>query len=304
MKKILLAIIFIFTFSITAQSSEVKVEKSADGWRLLVDGKPFFVKGVCYLPAKVGESMDDATYRDWMTMDDDADGRNDPAFQSWIDSNQNNRQDSNEPEIGDFKLLEEMGCNAIRIYHHSSDRPEVKLLHHSETAKKIYNHKPNKELLRKLHKDYGIWVAMGDYLGSYAVGSGANWEEGTDYTDPKQRENMLISVAGMVQDFKDEPYILFWILGNENNYSFTHTNAEDYPLEWATLVNEAAELIHSLDPDHPVCLANGETHFLKLYNKMAPAIDILGMNSYREPDFGGMWFEVKEDFDRPVLLTE
>ena len=53
-------------------------------------------------------------------------------------------------------------------------------------------------------------------LGGYAVDSGANWKVGTDYTNPDQRAKMLSSVESMVNDNKDEPYVLFWVLGNEN----------------------------------------------------------------------------------------
>ena len=107
-----------------------------------------------------------------------------------------------------------------------------------------------------------------------ASASGAAWDAGTDYTDPQQRKNMLASVEAMVREFKDEPFVLFWVLGNENNYpEFTHTNAKSKPEAYATLLNEAALLIKSIYLRHPVCVSNGETHFLYAYAKHAPAID-------------------------------
>jgi len=39
---------------------------------------------------------------------------------------------------------------------------------------------------------------------------------------------MLESVTNMVLEFKDEPYILFWLLGNENVYGFA-CNADKEP---------------------------------------------------------------------------
>jgi beta-glucuronidase len=293
-------------FDSAERTSLVKVQKGPKGWQLMVDGAPFLVQGVCYQPTPIGESPHDASQRNWMIVDDDKDGRIDSPYQSWVDKNLNNKQDSEEKEIGDFALLQRMGCNTIRVYHHASADPRTHQTHINDpTCTKLYSHAPNKKLLRDLHKKFGIWVAMGDFLGAYTVGAGAPWKQGTDYSNSKQRENMLASVRAMVKDFKDEPFLLFWILGNENNYKgHTNTNAEDDPVVFAQFVNEAAKLIHTLDPKHPICYSNGETNHLEIYKKYMPEVDIFGLNSYRSPGFGGMWFEVSSVWDKPVLLTE
>jgi beta-glucuronidase len=282
--------------------AHVTVQKSKDGWRLLVNGQPFFVKGMVYNPMTIGESSYDGTVRDWMIVDDDKDGRNDFAYQSWVDANRNNKRDPDEKDIGDFQLLKDMGCNAVRIYHHASDDPEIMALNPGNL---LFNHPPNKALLRELFDHYGIRVMMGDLLGSYTAATGATWENGTDYRDPVQRKNMLKSVETMVKDFKDEPFLLMWALGNENNYSqSTHTNADKYPEDYAKFVNEAAELIHRLDPNHPVSIVSGSTNLLDAYAKFAPAVDIFGLNDYRPFDFGDMWERVAKTYDKPVMFTE
>ncbi len=285
------------------EAAEVRVEKSKEGWRLIVDGKPFFIKGVCYQPLKVGENFHDNTARDWMTVDDDKDGRVDVAYQAWVDKNRNNKQDADEKEIGDFQLLKEMGCNAIRIYHHASSKFKIQSLNYGNN---LFNHAPNKNLLRDLYNSYGIMVMMGDFIGSFAIGSGATWEEGTDYRDPVQLRNMMASVKDMVLEFKDEPYVLLWALGNENNFpEESRTNCNRYPKEFAVFVNRVARWIHEVDPNHPVCLVNGETYFLDIYAKYAPEIDIFGLNCFRnEPGFGALWYEVAAKYPKPVLLTE
>lgn len=286
--------------------TRVRTEKSDDGWRLLVNETPYFVKGVCYTPALRGESPDDATLRDWMTIDDNNDGINDLAYQTWVDSNQNGRRDPEEPVVGDFALLKDLGCNTIRLYHHATPDPAVQKINASGmSAALMYNHPPNKDLLRDLFNTYGIRVAMGDLLGAYCVGSGAAWEAGTDYTNPAQRKNMLKSVEAMVREFKDEPFLLMWVLGNENNYpDQTRTNARSKTKAYASFVDQAARRIKEMDPHHPVCLANGETELLYAYAKYAPTVDIFGLNSYRQPTFGNLWDTVARTFDRPVLLTE
>ena len=76
------------------------------------------------------------------------------------------------------------------------------------------NHPPNKKILRELFNDFGIRVMMGDLLGAYSISSGADPTVGTDYRNPEQQANMMKSVEAMVREFKDEPYILMWALGN------------------------------------------------------------------------------------------
>ena len=295
--------LFMISGGMWVHAAEVKVTKSNEGWLLLVDGKPFFIKGVCFQPMKVGENAHDNSARDWMVMDDDEDGRNDVAYQSWVDANRNNQQEADEQEIGDFQLLKNMGSNTIRIYHHPSAKFKIKKINDGNN---LFNYYPNKKLLRDLHRKYGIMVMMGDFLGSFAIGSGASWDAGTDYLNQEHLRNMMMSVKDMVLEYKDEPYILIWALGNENNYPIpSRTNCSTYPKEFAIFINKVARWIHEVDPNHPVCLVNGETELIEVYAKYAPQIDIFGLNCFRnEPGFGRLWYEVAEKYDKPVLLTE
>ena len=287
-----------------AADVRVQAEKGG-GWTLRVDGTPYTIRGVSYGADKVGEDPNLGTLRDWMTVDDDHDGRIDAPYQSWVDKNGNNRQDADEPTVGDFKLMADMGVNTIRVYHHPSASPDIQALFPAGSGgATMFNHEPNKALLRDLYSTYGIRVAMGDEIGAYAVGSGAAWDPGTDYTNADQKANIRKSVEDMVKEFKDEPYILLWILGNENNYRQTHTNANTHAKEYAQFVNELARLIHRLDPPHPVALANGETQLLSTYAQVAPDIDIFGLNTYRRGGYGSLWRDVAATYRKPVLLTE
>ena len=274
----------------TRGNGEVKLQKySNDHWQLLVNNKPYIIKGIVYEPVKVGHNLVKSNM--WMNYDFNNNALNDTAYESWVDANKNNIQDENEPSIGDFQLLKEMGCNTIRIYHH---------------------HNIKKEILRDLYERYGIMVVMGNFLGAYTWGSGASWDKGTDYTDVRQRKNMLEDIRNMVLEYKDEPYVLFWMLGNENdmvgsyeNSTYNNTNARLVPKAYAKFVNSVAKMIHRLDRNHPVAICNGNTGILRSLTKFSPEIDILGFNAYRGPfGFGTLWNTVKFDFDRPVVITE
>jgi beta-glucuronidase len=263
---------------------KVDIVKYENGhWQLRLEGKPYIIKGIAYSPSKIGQSPDEGTFDDWMQSDYNGNGKIDGPYDSWVDKNYNNIQDEDEPAVGDFQLLKNMGCNTMRLYHHAS----------------------NKDLLRDLYDRYGIMVIMGDLLGAYTVGSGASWYEGTDYENPEHRINMLESVKGMVEQFKDEPYILFWMLGNENNYGVAN-NAKEKPAAYYAFANEVAKMIKSIDRDHPVAICSGDLLFLDKFKENAPLIDIYGSNAYRgKYGFGkSFWNNAKEACDVPVIITE
>ncbi len=255
-------------------------------WQLLVDGKPFIIKAISYSVAPVGRSPDRGTWnvaRDWQVVDTDTDTLHDGLFESYIDQNQNDQQDPDEPTIGDAKLIKDLGVNTIRAYHHIYDR----------------------ELFRKLYQDYGFYVMCGDLFGMYGVGSGAKWEDGTDYTDPAQQETLLKGVREMVEGYKDEPYILMWVIGNENVYGVSN-NSNKNPEAFFSLVNRAAKMIHEIDPTRPVGIANGDFLFMDVLSEKCTDIDIMGANAYRgEGGFGRHFFQDVQDLmDKPVMVTE
>ena len=271
----------------TIGGQEVKLVQYKNGhWQLLVENKPYMVKAVAYTPNKVGLSPDRGTLnptRDWQNQDFNHNGTNDSLYESWIDEKLNDKQDAAEPRVGDAKLLYEMGCNTLRIY----------------------NHVINKDLFRDLYNKYKIRLIIGDMAGGYAIESGASWEQGTDYENPDQIKTMLGNIEKMVMDNKDEPYTLFWVLGNENDFGVGN-NSDKKPEAFFKFINTAAKLIHKLDPNHPVAICNGDLKFLDLIAKFAPDIDIMGANAYRGVHgFGRTLFQNVKDFlDKPVLITE
>lgn len=283
-------------------SGRVQALKYANGhWQLIVDGKPFMVRGVTYGPTEIGYGPvnDPAFGSRWQFTDNNSNALVDAAYEAWVDNDGDGARGPGEPPVGDFQLMKDMGCNAIRFF--------------VRTRGEEYDPSDvNKELFRDLYERFGVAVIAGDFLGAYTVGSGARWEEGTDYTDPEQRRRMKEVVRQKVLDLRGEPWVLLWLLGNENNmrgdYSgvnATRTNAGKHPREYAEFVNEVAEMIHELDPDRLVAIGNMETGLGEYYRQYAPAVDVFGINAYRGANgFGGLWREAREVFDRPVLILE
>jgi hypothetical protein len=257
---------------------KVQFAQHANGhWSMLVNGKPFIIQGVTYAPTKTGQTPDKGTLENWMFQEADS------MHKAWVDKNGNNVQDPDEPVVGDFQLMKDMGVNTIRVYN---------------------NIKLNKELLREAYEKYGIMVILGDFVGKYAIGSGADWKTGTDYENPEHLANMLKNVEDMVREFKDEPFVLMWLLGNENNYGVA-SNADKKPDAYFKFINEVAKKIKQIDPQHPVAVCNGDTLFLDKMAQFAPEVDAYGGNVYRgDYGFGSFWDEVRETADRPAFITE
>jgi beta-glucuronidase len=269
----------------TLGGKAVKIVQYASGdWQLLVNGKPYLIKGITYVPTKVGQSPDKGTVENWMTQDTDHNGQVDSPYDSWVDKNRNGIQDADEPAVGDFQLMKDMGVNTIRLYHHPS--PILK------------------EVLRDMYKRTGIMVVMSDFLGKYTIGSGADWASGTDYENPVHQETMLRSVEAMVNEFRGEPYILMWLLGNENNYGVA-SNGDKKPDIYYAFLNKVAKRVKALDPTRPVAMCNGDTLYLDKFAKNAPDVDVFGSNVYRgDYGVGAFWDEVRRITGKPAIITE
>lgn len=265
----------------------IRLQQRDNGhWQLMEGDRPLLIRGISYVPTPVGSSPDFGFYKphtDWMDADTNGNDRIDAPYETWVDANGNNRRDAGEPVIGDFELLQSMGVNAIRLYHQAT----------------------NKALLRDLSSRYGIRVLMGNLVGAYAMDSGAAWEDGTDYTDPHQRDKIRDSVRRMVLEHKDEEYVLMWVLGNENNYG-QGNNADRQPAAYYKFVNSLARMIHILDPSRPVALCNGDLEYLDLIAREAGDVDVLAVNAYRgEHGMGkSFWTALQRVWRKPVLISE
>jgi len=205
--------------------------------------------------------------------------------------------DPAKPHLYDGRLMRELGVNTIRVY-----KPGV----NTESTKKV---------MRDLYGNFGIRVAMGHWLGFW---------DSPNYADPAFRERVKKDVIQMVETYKDEKGILCWILGNENNVSFSYgpqtlnlwTTDEIEALKdpylkrlarariYYSFVNDVAREIRKIDPNHPTVLANAELTDIDVATEVTPDIDILGCSIYRGKAFGSFFREVARRFNRPVMITE
>jgi len=125
---------------------------------------------------------------------------------------------------------------------------------------------------------------------------------GFDYADTAKVAAQRERIRQIVLKSKDHPALLCWNIGNEPTI-FT-PREQRVPL-WQE-VNHLAELVKSLDPNHPIiAVVGGEQwreHISEL-DEFCPALDAVGLNAYAD------MLQLPEDlarqnWKRPYLITE
>lgn len=193
----------------------------------------------------------------------------------------------------EMALLKNMGVNAIRQYT-------------GVPAKWI----------RYIYENYGIYTMLNHSFGRYGLTINGAWVANTEYSDPATKKLLLKEVKEMVQEYKNTPGLLLFLLGNENNYGLFWEGAEteDIPIEdrkstmraehMYELFDEAVVEMKKIDTNHPMAICNGDLLFLEIIAEKCKNVDILGINSYRGETFGDLFQRVKDEYGKPVMFTE
>jgi hypothetical protein len=121
---------------------------------------------------------------------------------------------------------------------------------------------------------------------------------GFDYDDADAVAEQLERMRAEVLKYRDHPALLTWVIGNELNHSYTNPRVFD-------AVNDVAEMIHELDPNHPAttALSGFNPDVIAEATARAPALDFLSFQLY------GSVFALRErlersGFDAPFMVTE
>jgi len=257
-----------FLFLANKGNPKVYIQKLRNGhYRLMVQQRPYLVKGVCYSPIPIGKNHE----YDWWS-------------------------DPSKPWLVDGELMQKMGINTIRLYQAHENAQAVRTV------------------IRDLYQRYGIRTILGHWLGF--------WEYPCPlYADKSFQERIKKEILEMVSLYKDEPGLLLWILGNENNYTCMgqlnpwpseEVDKEADPAKqrmlrakiYYSFVNDIARDIHRIDKNHPVALGNGELVGLDIASTVCPDIDLVACIIYRGKTFGNIFKYLKATFDKPILLSE
>lgn len=121
---------------------------------------------------------------------------------------------------------------------------------------------------------------------------------GFDYDDADAVAGQLAAFRNDVLKYRDHPALLFWIIGNELNHSFTNRAVYD-------AVNDVAAMIHGLDPNHPTTTTISEAgpDLLMEIASRTPELDFLSLQLYGS--LFGLHETLEEiDLDKPLMVTE
>lgn len=255
-------------FSCTANTNSVTVVEKEDGWRLMVNGEAVMVNGMNWDYFPIGTNYE---YVLWEESDD------------FIKRALNY-------EMG---KLQAIGVNAIRVYTGITPR-----------------------WITYIYDNFGIYTMLNHSFGRYGLTIDGEWVPATDYASPAVIEMLLGEVTDIAREFKGTRGLLLYLLGNENNFGLfwggpetenipMHTELyEDRARDMYRLFNRAALEMRAIDATRPIAMANGDIQFLDIIAVEMPDMDILGVNVYRGASFRDLYQRVKDEYGKPILLTE
>lgn len=166
-----------------------------------------------------------------------------------------------------------------------------------------------------IFENYGITTMVNPLMGRYGISVNNRWVPVVDYSDPTHRAAIKAEVMAAVEQYRDVEGVVFFLLGNENNYGLSWKSFEIEALPEGerntakarylySLVGELVDEIHAADPNHPVALANGDLQYIDLIAELAPNLDIMGSNVYRGKSARDLYDEVEKKLGIPFVYTE
>lgn len=167
-----------------------------------------------------------------------------------------------------------------------------------------------------IHQKYGIYTMLNHSFGRYGLTLNGVWCPNTEYSNAATKVALLKETQEMIQEYKNTPGLLLFLLGNENNYGLFWDGAEteNIPVQdrkstkrakdMYNLFNEAVVEMKKIDKSHPIAICNGDLLFLDIIAESCKDVDILGTNMYRGVSFGNAFQEIKTKLNKPMFFAE
>lgn len=246
----------------------IHVVQDADGWRLMVDGKPFMVNGMNWDHYPIGTNYE---YVFW--------NQPDTLIRAVLDH-----------EMG---LLKAAGVNAIRVY--TGIQPKwITHIYETYGIHTMLNHSFGRYGLML----DGAWVANTDYSDPRV--EAILIREVTDLVrEYEGTPGLLLYLLG-----NENNYGLFWDGAETQDIPVADRASTRRARDMYKLFNKGALAMKAVGVDRPIAIANGDDMFLDIIAEEVPDIDIFGTNTYRGLTFTDLYDNVKSGYGKPVLLTE
>ncbi|MBD3368267.1 MAG: glycosidase [Candidatus Eisenbacteria bacterium] len=192
----------------------------------------------------------------------------------------------------EMPLLQDMGVNSIRLYVGIPPR-----------------------WVQYIYEEYGITTMLNHTVGRYGYTIDGAWVPSVDYSDPRFRKLVTEEIIEWVELYRDTPGVIFWLLGNENNYGLHWSSFEIEALPEGQRDEARARYLYSLfeditreinraDPEKLVAIANGDLQYIDIIAEECTSLDILGTNVYRGISARDLYAVVEEKLGIPIVYTE
>jgi hypothetical protein len=249
-----------------AETPHVQVHHDDRGFKLVVDGRDFLVRGVNWGYSPVGTNY---SYSLWTQPD------------AVIE----------EALRRDMSLLRDMGVNAIRQF---ADVPP-------KWIEWIYRNYGIYVVLNPLMGRYGIDV-NGAFVANVDYSSPS--QRRAILAQLRQALERYHDTPGVLMWMlgNENNYGLAWTSFEIGNIPGSADQKRAGALY--SLMGEAIAMVKAADPNHPVSLVNGDDQYLDLIAKYCHGLDIFGTNVYRGPSARDLFDKVKRTLDLPVMFTE
>ena len=266
----LLAVVLVLCAPLVSHAqvnNKVDVVKSADGWRLQVDGDDFYIKGVVWGYTPRGQNY---TYNLF--------GQSDDEIRKILDY--------------EFGLMSAMGVNAIRSF----------TMIPPKWVEYIYREHGIMSVVNPLMGRYGYnvdgkWIPFTDY--SDPRTREVLKRDMQDFVIRyKDTPGVLMFAFG-----NESNYGLSWSSFEIENLPEGEQNTAKARYLYS-LWNEVIEAGKTVAPDHLFTIVNGDIQYIDLIAELVPSMDLLGTNAYRGPSFTDLWAGVNEKLDLPVVFFE
>ena len=246
---------------------KIVIEKKEAGYRVLVDGKPFMIRGVCYNPIPVGK---DYEYNFW--------------------------GDANKASITDGRLMKQMGVNTVRFYRIGKNPAEVRHLI-DNLYKKFGIHSMIGSYL-------GFWNWPPPNYTDVEFKEKIRSEVLEMVKMYKDSPGVLMWVLGNENNYSFDRDVQRWSNDAIDALSDPESQRREKAKIYYSFVNELAREIKKIDSKRPVVMGVGEVSSLDVAKQYCTDIDAIGMITYRGPSFGNLFRQIKEKIDLPVVMIE
>ena len=144
-------------------------------------------------------------------------------------------------------------------------------------------------ILEEAEKE-GLSVTFGIWMGQE--------RQGFDYSNEDAVNAQLEMFRQTVRKYKSHPAILMWGVGNEMDLDYSNFDVWKY-------LEKICKMIHEEDPNHPTMAVTAglDVAEVKLINKHAPSLDILGVNTYGDISYLPEAIKVY-GWNKPYLVAE